>query len=153
MATIHRISEEFFVDSFELIALHSNLEPYAMAYYLNQFAGLKLKRAEDDLEIGNIFFPLYEWKDTLKDQEWFLMGNKVMLEEEGDNSGLFESGSIVRSHYLIAEKKKINYILKLNWADDHEISRALEVIRNVPKVSMAYSLDIDDLKSKRNLIF
>ena len=153
MAAIHRISEELFVDSFELIALHSNMESYAMAYHINRVMGLNLSRSEEDLEIGKTSFPLYEWKDTFKDQEWFLISNRVMIEEEENSSGLFRSDSTITPHYLIAEKKQINYILKIASEDSSEVYRAIEAIRNVPKISMTYQLDVEDLKSKRNLIF
>lgn len=153
MVTIHKISEGLFVDSFELIAVHSNLESYAVAYSINQAMNLKLCRAEKDLEIGKSYFPLYEWKDTFKDQEWFLMGNRITQEEMEERSGLFENGPTLKSHYLIPEKKQINYIIKLVSENSFEVDRAIGNLRDIPKISMAYQLDIEALKSKRNLIF
>lgn len=153
MATIHKISEGLFVDSFELIAVHSNLESYAVAYHINKAMGLRLCRVEKDLEIGKSSFPMYEWKDTYKDQEWFLMSNKVTEETVDHTSGLFQNGPTLKSHYLISEKKEINYIIKLTSENSNGVDRAVGSIREIPKISMAYQLDVEALKSKRNLIF
>ena len=153
MVTIHKISEGLFMDSFDLIALHCAMECYALAYHINKVTGFKLIRAEGDLEIATSSYPFYEWKDSSKDQEWYLIKNVVTVEEVGDNQGLFQDSMTTTLHYLLEERKEINYLLKLSPGNSNEITKALEIIRTVPSISMAYQMDVETLKSKRNLIF
>src|SRR5690606_2512361 len=49
MLTTHRISDELYDDSYSLIAIHSDLEDYAMTYAINSECGLHLKRMDKDL--------------------------------------------------------------------------------------------------------
>lgn len=153
MATVYRISEELFDDSFDLIALHSNMECYALAYSLNQAAQLRLVRTEKDLEKETLSYPMYEYKDDINGEEWYLVSNVVHAEERDKNEGLFDTGISVKSNYLLQERKEINYFLKLYPEDSVDINKTINAIRSIPKVSMAYQLKVDDLKSKRNLIF
>ncbi len=153
MARVHRISEEFFDDSFGLIALHSNMECYALAYNINKAAKIMLERSEDDLEIETSHYPLFEFKDDINGEEWYLMGNVVQEVEDTSSLGLFENSTTLKLNYLLKERKEINYLLKLYPEDTTAVSDAIRAIRTIPKVSMAYELNPDQLKSKRNLIF
>ena len=153
MATVHRISEELSVDSFDLIALHSNMECYALAYHLNQVAQVLLVRVKEDLENGTSSYPLFEYKDEMNGEEWYLVSNVVQEEETQKSEGLFRNSISVKSSYLLSEKKEINYFLKVYPEDTIDIDKTVTAIRSIPRVSMAYQIDVDQLKSKRNLIF
>ncbi len=153
MATVHRISEELFVDSFDLIALHSNMECYALAYHINKVFQILLVRAKKDLEISTLSYPIFEYNDEVNDEDWYLVKNVVQQEENDENQGLFGNSTTVKLSYLLAERKEVNYLLKLYPENSVEIKKRVQAIRTIPKVSMAYQLNIDQLKSKRNLIF
>ena len=153
MATVHKLSEELYIDSFDLIAIHSDLESYALAYRINESAQLKLTRAFEDLAVGNCFFPLFEWKDAITEQEVYLIGNKVQVEEVGENIGLFESSSTFKTHYILEDRKEINYVLRLDANDSGLLEHLLKAVKSIEKVTMAYRLDIEIVKSKKNLIF
>ena len=153
MATIHRISEELFVDSFDLIALHSNMECYALAYHINKVFQIFLVRAKKDLEIGTLSYPIFEYNDEVNDEDWYLVKNVVRKEESDGNQGLFTNSTTVKLNYLLTERKEVNYLLKLHPENSAEIEKRIKAIRAIPKVSMAYQLSVDQLKSKRNLIF
>ncbi|MEM1260417.1 MAG: IPExxxVDY family protein [Bacteroidota bacterium] len=153
MATVHRISEELFVDSFDLIALHTTMECYALAYHINEVFRVLLVRAEKDLEIGTVSYPMFAYTDEVKDEDWYLVKNVVQKEESDENKGLFTTSMTVKMNYLLTERKDINYLLKLYPENSLEIEKTIEAIRAIPKVSMAYQLYVDRLKSRRNLIF
>lgn len=153
MATVHRISEELFVDSFDLIALHSNMECYALAYHINKVFEILLERAKKDLEIGKLSYPIFEYNDEMNDEDWYLVKNVVQKEVSDENQGLFANSTTIKLNYLLAERKEINYLLKLYPENSAEIDKTVKAIRTIPKVSMAYQLNVDELKSKRNLIF
>lgn len=153
MATVHRISEELFEDSFDLIALHSNMECYALAYHINKVTQILLVRAKKDLEIGAFSYPIFEYKDDVKDEDWYLLSNRMQEEENDEGQGLFKNSTTLKVNYLLEERKEINYLLKLYPEDSMNIGKTISAIRAIPQVSMAYQLKVDDLKSKRNLIF
>ena len=153
MATIHRISEELFVDSFDLIALHSDMECYALAYHINKAAQVLLVRAIKDLEIGTLSYPMFEYNDEVNEEDWYLVRNVVQEEESDQSQGLFANSTTVKTNYLLEERKQINYLLKLYPEDSVDLEKTIKAIRSIAKVSMAYQVNVDDLKSKRNLIF
>lgn len=153
MLTIHKISEELFVDSFDLIALHCTMESYALAYHINKMVNIALERAKDDLEINANSYPLYAYRNEVNDQEWALIMNKIQEEESDEGDGLFQNSTTIKAHYLLEERKEINYLLKVSPSETLEIEKTIDAIRTIPKITMAYQLNTDSLKSKRNLIF
>lgn len=153
MATVHRISEDLFEDSFDLIALHCNMECYALAYHINRVANILLVRAKEDLKISSLAYPIYEYKDDVKGEEWYLISNILKKEENEENEGLFQNSTTLKLNYLLEERKEINYVLKLYPETAVDMEKTIEIIRTIPKVSMAYQIEADELKSKRNLIF
>ena len=53
MITLHKFSDDFCEENYVLIALHSNLEDYALAYALNDALKISLERSKTDLDISN----------------------------------------------------------------------------------------------------
>ena len=153
MATVHRISEELYEDSFDIIALHSNMECYALAYHINKVAHVLLQRSKKDLEIGTTSYPMYEYNDDVNDEDWYLVNNVVQHEESDKSQGLFSNSTTIKLNYLLEERKEINYLLKIYPEDSIDVEQTINAIRTIPKVSMAYQLQAKNLKSKRNLIF
>ncbi len=153
MVTTHKISAELYDDSFKLIAMHCGLENYAMAYHLNKSANLQLTRCEKDLDVSSATFPIYEWKDELNDHYWTLVCNTVTEEKESESLGLFANEKAMNTFHLVAERKEVDYFLKVEAENNAIITETVKKINSIPKVLTAYSLDITSLKSKRNLIF
>jgi len=153
MATIHRISEELFVDSFDLIALHTHMECFTLAYHINKVAQVLLVRAKKDLEIGPFSYSMFEYKDDVKHEDWYLINNLVYEEIYDQSGGLFQNSTTLKMNYLLEERKEINYLLKIYPEDAVDITKTVEAIRSIPRVEMVYQISVEDLKSKRNLIF
>ena len=111
MATVHRISEEFFDDSFGLIALHSNMECYALAYNLNKAAKIMLVRSEDDLEIDTSHYPMFEFKDdeyiknTIKNGFKEFFKYRILPFDLPSNTPIYFIGSI--AHYFRDTLEKV----------------------------------------------
>lgn len=152
--TTHRISADLYDDNFSLIAIHSNLEDYAITYAINSACGLKLKRMKKDLCLdGHMSFSLFDWDDELNDVYWTLISNKCEVREETPSLGLFENNVITRTDHLIKEKKEVDYFLKVDAENEDLYSQKIKFINKISKVITAYPLDTQNLKSKRNLIF
>lgn len=149
--------EEFWEDlldetTFSLFAIHSNLEDYALAYALNQYCGLKLKRTRKDLELDQRgYFVVFHWKDQANYREWTLFRNPGMEASAGPSGGLFSHETTMNRPYLIPERKEVDFFLKLE-GEEHGM-KMLPGMLSIPKVITAYRLDASKLKSKYNLIY
>lgn len=154
MAAIHKISDDFFEDSFTLIALHSSLEDQAMVYALNMCLKSKLKRSSIDLDIAKeISFPIFEWKDMVHDTNWTLLTNYCIKEENLGQADLFGSEPSYRTHYLVPEYRDVDYFLKIEMDEEYDCEPIVKGLLKIPKVITAYTVDNKKLKSKNNLIF
>ncbi len=153
MAIKYKIIEESFEDSFELIAIHSNLEGYALAYYINDASNLRLARRAEDLELDKVSFPVFEWEDEAEGQNWQLLCNSRKYESSEDSVGLFSKSRTLRTYYLVEERKDIDYFLKITPGNIKLVQKMVKMLIAVPKLTMAYLLDSGTIKTKQNLIF
>ncbi|WP_420603683.1 IPExxxVDY family protein [Flagellimonas sp.] len=154
MSTTHKISADFYDDDFQLIAIHSDLEDYAIGYAINSNCGLYLKRLEKDLLFNqNLSFSVFEWDDEMNDTYWTLISNKCAIQVDIPSDGLFEKNTSFRTDYLIKEQKEVDYFLKVDAGDEITLEQQIKSINKIPKVITAYPIDVQTLKSKRNLIF
>ncbi len=153
MGALLNIWEDLMDDaSFGLFAIHSQLEDFALAYALNQACAIRLRRMPHDLELDrNVFFPLYQWKDETHQREWTLVGNMGMSTGSGTAAGLFPDEPSRKRHYLIPEKKEVDYFLKLEGEDTEQ--KLVASLLSVSRIITAYRLEASELKSKQNLIF
>lgn len=154
MAAIHKISEDFFEDSYTLIALHSSLEDHALVYALNTCLKSKLRRSREDLDISKeVSFPIFEWKDIVHDANWTLITNFSIKEENLGQDGLFGNEPSYRTYYLVPEHRDVDYFLKIEMDDVDDCEPIVRGILKIPEIITAYTVDNKKLKSKNNLIF
>ncbi|MDC6365262.1 MULTISPECIES: IPExxxVDY family protein [Flavobacteriaceae] len=154
MLTTHKISADFYDDNFELIAIHSSLEDYAMAYAINSTCGLHLKRMNNDLQINESHtFSVFDWEDDINDMYWTLISNTCVVEEVVPSEGFFENRTSLRTFHLMEERKEVDFFLKIDMSDEPLIDEKSKAINRIPKVITAYPIETKTLKSKRNLIF
>lgn len=159
MAAVHKLTEDFYEDSFDLIALHSSLEDYALAYALNHTLKSNFKRRRRDLDISDqIAIPIFEWKDDLNDRYWTLFTNKGVGQEMRVENGLFKEEPSYRNHHLLVEYREVDYFLKIeqDGSDSYrqvENENTITALLTIPKVITAYAVETQKLKSKNNLIF
>ena len=159
MALHKLLVDDFDIETYSLFAIHCTLEDYRIAYLLNKQLQINLKRKLRDLDVHytSSSFSIYEWEDKNQRMIWNLVSNICKKEEEGLSSSgsLFETQSkILRTHNLIPEYKKVNYLLKIdndgNFIDEKAI---INSIQDISQIAAVYSIDVTQLKSKDNLIF
>ena len=155
MSKIHSFDFEYDHD-YTLIGIHSILEDYRMAYYLNKNLSLRLNRFKEDLDFPskNCSFPFFIYEDKASFTSWSLISNKYsFIDDVGSvNSNLFKEETKIT--YLIPEKNLVDYFIKINGnIDQKKIQNILSVIKNTRKIITSYTLDPYELKSKDNLIF
>lgn len=154
MAAVYKLNEDFYDDSFALIAIHSTLEDYALVYGVNQILQTSFKRAKNDFELTeNSCFPWFEWSNVFQDTYWVLISNLSVKKEKQVNKDLFQNETTFSIPRLIPEHKDVDYFLKIEDDESIDIEKTVKTLMKMPKVITAYALEIDKLKSKNNLIF
>lgn len=154
MLSVHKISVDFYEDSFSLIALHSSLEDYAMAYALNRHIKSNFRRGREDLDImEHITVPIFEWRDETNDGYWTLFTNQGVKEDSMIRSDLFRNEPTFTPFHMVPEYREVDYFLKIEQDDFTESDSLIKKLHSIPKVVTAYSIPHHKLKSKNNLIF
>lgn len=154
MAAVYKIIDDFYDDSFVLIAIHSSLEDYKMGYRLNNIFNSKFKRSKSDFDLKeNHCFPWFDWLDELNDNYWVLIANQSTKQVQLTNNDLFENETTYSRPKLIPEYKDVDYFLKIEDETIVANKKLIKTLMAVPKIRAAYQVSTDKLKSKKNLIF
>ncbi|WP_244526690.1 IPExxxVDY family protein [Pseudozobellia thermophila] len=149
------MSIDFYEDSFDLIALHSSLEDYAMAYALNLYLKSNFRRRRKDLEISNdIAVSIFEWRDDINDRYWTFFPNHSVREDTSDRMDLFSNEPAYSMFTMVPEHRDVDYFIKIEHDDGaSSTEKLLKTLLTVPNIVTAYRIDTDKLKSKNNLIY
>lgn len=161
---IHRlVLDDVIDDDYELIAVHSSIPTYRLAFILNKHLDLQLFRKKEDINFEHhtytASFPLFQYHDQFKYNMYSLLGNKFKTKVKLDTiaaEGLFASTATERAitEYLIPELKNVDYFLKVEAETSQFSGKTLiENLLTIPQIVTAYAVDYSQLKSKNNLIF
>ncbi|WP_306351494.1 IPExxxVDY family protein [Flavobacterium sp. '19STA2R22 D10 B1'] len=160
---IHKLHIDDFEEAdYELIAIHTLLEDYRLAYLINQKLPIVLSRCNNDIHIsiteGDSHFSRFIFDDQKKDISWNLFQNKntVILNQKAASQNLFEESAFEFSKkvYLLPEFKKVDYFLKIENTDNNfDTNKIVTIINSIDRISTVYTVDADQIKSKNNLIF
>lgn len=154
MVTRHKINTDFYEDTFSLIAIHSSLEDHNLVFMLNRYLKTGFKRKRKDLLLtDSIFFPIYDWDDTIHDRYWTCMGNSCEIEEAFDENDLFGSEVGLSKYHLIPEYKDADYFLKIEQDGTFVEDEVVKRIASIPQVITAYSVNRNELRSIENIIY
>ncbi|GAA4273329.1 IPExxxVDY family protein [Aquimarina gracilis] len=149
-------------DDYELIAIHSSLPSYRLAFLLNKTLNLHLFRKREDINFEyddlTANFPLYQYDDHFQYSTYNLLGNKFSVKIEAKKpatQGLFATTEdTFVTKYLIPELKNVDYFLKIETESTTLMSKPiLSKILDVTQIITAYTVEYTTLKSKNNLIF
>lgn len=153
MLTTHKISAELYFESFELLAFHTALEDYAMAYALNKSLKLQLQRAKKDISLlDSVTFTVFEWIDELSDNHWMLFKNKSKRQQDSTLGGLFDNDKATYANYLVTERKEVDFFLKIQTDESNLVKRVTKEVNKIPEIITAYMIDAESLQSRKNLI-
>ncbi|OEY72308.1 IPExxxVDY family protein [Salegentibacter salarius] len=148
-------------DEFGLIALYGDLEEYKMAYLLNKYLKLQLKRERRDLDFNHksvkAYYAHYSFKDLKNFRSYHLVANKF----KGESKKILSAGSLFEEEEvrplqvnLVPEYKKVDFFLKIDEElNQKDLNLLVNAISQIPQVRAVYKIDTDLLKSKQNLIF
>ena len=155
MPKIHSFDFEYDHD-YALIGIHSALEDYRLAYFLNKSLGLHLQRFKDDLDFPslNCRFSLFKCEDVVTFTSWSLIANRHVTVSNVVPSGDNLFGEETKVYHLIDEKKMVDYFIKINGAlSDDELQDIIKKLNNINKIITSYKINPNDLISKDYLIF
>jgi hypothetical protein len=153
---------------FSIIGINTVVDDSQLAYYLNKYLETNFIRTINDIDIQSksgkelSFFTHFTYEDTDGMEDWHLIGNKYITEnkffekENNLSQNLFfhSSQPTQITRYFIPEKKEVNYLLRLDFIDnENKINKLVNIIRSIPVVTTAFSIEYNTLRSKRNLIF
>lgn len=160
---IHKVNlDEFEEKEYAIIAIHSTMEDYRLAYYINLCLNINLCKNQNDIFVqikeGETFFSRYTYNDPKEDIYWNLIQNKneVIPIENNTKANLFIENDIAISiqTYLIPELKKADFFLKIEAGQNHfNLSQTVTKLNTISVIAMSYSVNTENLKSKNNLIF
>ena len=151
--SIHKLSASDFESDYTLIAIHSQSEPYKLAYEINLKLNTSLKKSSFDISFKNkvSVFDLYKHESEIYNTKLYLISNKsIEKESQIKNKLLFNDYSI--SSFLIPELKKAEFLIKIEGGG-FNIDSLLKKLNKIDSVVSCYRASIDNVKSKYNLIF
>ena len=141
---------------YSLIGIHSTEEDYRLAFLLNQQLKTKFNRfkADLDFENSNAVFSVFEFIDAKTFVNYYLISNKYTENIQNNVSvGLF-GGDFSTTTYLIQEKKKVDYFLKIEGCNKAKfIQNTVDRLNTVNQIITSYSINPNNLKTKDYLIF
>ena len=151
MGATMRLLEDSYAEEFALVGIYTSMEDHALAYALNESLKIRLRRTVRDLTFSpEVYFPFFEWKDELYDQDWALFTNTCITSQKSNGGDLFPEEPSYSNHHLVPEHRGVNFLLKV----EEEVldPEMLKRIKGMPGVITAYVIQTENLKSKPNLI-
>lgn len=146
---------------FRLIAIHSHIEDFKLAFILNKNLHLRLSRTRNDVDLyqksKRSLFTLYGFDDYVHYCKYYLVSNTSIEQSatsSGTNSLFDEQEMAIHTTYLLPELKKVDFFLKIE--EEAEAVNEMHFIKNIvqiPQIETAYAVPNDNIKSKENLIF
>jgi hypothetical protein len=137
-----------------LLAIHSSLEGFQIAFYLNQISRTKFKRDQDiTLDTKKAAFSSFKWENYLIDVNTLLFSNKYLLqlEQENTNNNTLFDLPLRNEVYLIPEFKQVDFFIKSNHLET--IQLLFKPLNLWSATAMVYEIPSNKIKNRLNLIF
>jgi hypothetical protein len=160
---IHKLNlGDFDEIDYNLIAIHTSLEDFRLAYFINQKLPINLSKSKDEVQInikqGETNFSRFHYYDLEKTISWNLIQNKneVYQQEKETLQNLFSNITMETATkvFLLPEFKKADFFLKIdNTEDTMDVSKIKIILNTIDHISAVYKVDTNQIKSKNNLIF
>ena len=154
----HKLNLNQFPENYHLIAIHSDLDEFRLAFFLNKKLNIGLKRKNNDIYFSeqNANYSSYEFLDDTKYLKWIFFSNKSLVSEKSPDQdlSLFGKGSTAFNEInLLSQQKSVDYFLIIeNIANKTYIDKVLKKISEISGVITSF-LSENKLENKENLIF
>lgn len=154
----HKLNLNQFPENYHLIAIHSDLDEFRLAFFLNKKLNIGLKRKINDIYFSeqDAKYSSYEFLDDTKYLKWIFFSNKSLVFEKTseENLGLFAQENLVQNEIsLLRGQKSVDYFLIIeNIANKTYIEKVLKKISEISGVITSF-ISKNKLENKENLIF
>lgn len=154
---IHSLGlNDFCEEEYSLIAIHTTLEDFKLAYILNKKLNTNFLKSKKNLEFENFVnkasFSIYNFFSKKYDFNWHLIANSFKRENQTESNELLLTSET--KTYLIPEKKKVDFFIKISGDIAYDfVLEIIEKIKTIDQVITSYLIDKNTLKSKDYLIF
>lgn len=160
---VHKLQHNDFDESnFQLIAIHTSLEDYKLAYFINKKLSISLVYNSNEISISSkgieSKFSRFLYDDQENEISWNLIHNKSFLvnQESQKSQNLFSDLNVdfTSKFFLLPEFKKVDYFLKIdNVTDDLPFKNVYTQLNSIENITTSYEIETNKIKSKNNLIF
>lgn len=156
---VHKLSIEAFEDSaYEAIAIHTSLEPYRLAFFINKALSILLYKKTHivDAPKGFNILECFYFEQPEIEVTWWLFENKQASNQQDltREFGLFENEDTKPQAYVLPELKNTHFILKIEGdLETFNLEIVLKKIQEIPSISTVYTITKKQIKNKNNLIF
>ena len=154
----HKLNLNQFSENYYLIAIHSDLDEFRLAFFLNDKLSIGLIRKNNDIILheNKSNYSIYEYLDEAMFLKWVFFSNKSLVAEKTrDNEllNLFSQENIVQNEIsFINQPKGVDYFLVIeNVKNKIYVEKVLKKISEIRGVITAFISD-KKLENKENLI-
>ena len=137
------------IDDFAVVAIHSNLEAYLIAYRLNQNLGCLLQNSKKN-SINDIY-TRFNYLSKISNDNWELISNHYKDDEGFYKKNLLFNINGTNKKSLIPTLDSVDFFFKV--PKYKIISEWVVRIRNIEGIQLAYEIDKKILSNLENLIF
>ena len=154
----HKLNLNQFSDNYHVIAIHSDLEEFRLAFFLNQKLDINLKRKRKDISLIEIKanYSVFEYLNEAMYLNWIFFSNKSLMSNKltNEESGLFSQESFFQNEVsLIKNPKGVDYFLIIeNVKNKTYVKKVLKKISEITGVITSFMSE-KKLENKENLIF
>jgi len=146
--------------NYTLLAIHTTLEDYHLAYFLNKSLHINLKKFYNDLDFKSGkkgIFSVFDFENKNTYTSWHLISNKYKYHQKlvSKSPSLFNNTNLNQTYtsLLISELPNVDYFIKINGEIKLNLSTVITKINSIDHVITTYSINANKLKSKDYLIF
>jgi len=154
----HKLNLNQFSENYYLIAIHSDLDEFRLAFFLNDKLSIGLIRKNNDIILheNKSNYSIYEYLDEAMFLKWIFFSNKSLVAEKTSNNellNLFSQENIVQNEIsFINQPKGVDYFLVIeNVKNKIYVEKVLKKISEIRGVITAFISD-KKLENKENLI-
>jgi len=137
------------IDDFSVIAIHTNLEAYLVAYKLNQNLGCLLRNSKKT-SINDIY-TRFKYISKISKDNWELISNHYENDEIFNKKNLLFNINEMNKKSLIPTLGSVDFFFKV--PKFKIINHWVKKIRNIDGIQLAYEIDKRELNNLENLIF
>ena len=154
----HKLTINQFPENYHLIAIHSDLDEFRLAFFLNKKLNIGLKRKNNDIYFAeqDANYSQYEYLDDTKYLKWIFFSNKSLVLEknyEEDLSLFGQANTASNEMNLLSQQKSVDYFLIIeNIVNKTYVDKVLKKISEISGVITSF-ISENRLENKENLIF